>query len=121
MIRMYFQNVNGLHIADDGIDILDAMYHMETIRADVFGFVETKLDCQDKQIQAILHKQKKKVSSHCKLASCNSDLSWHSSNKPGRAMLGITGPLVGQVRQTLLDDLGKWGDWNYLDTTDERC
>jgi hypothetical protein len=40
IIRIYFQNVNGLKIHEDGADILDSFFHMETIRADVFGFVE---------------------------------------------------------------------------------
>lgn len=50
VIRIYFQNINGLRLADNGSDILDTFCHMETIRADIFGFAETKLDCRSPEI-----------------------------------------------------------------------
>ena len=108
VLRFYFQNVNGLKLAENGNDILDAFYHMETIRADVFGFAETKLDCRISSTQSLLHRLKQKVWGHCKLSSCSSILPWHSSNKPGGVLLGVTGPLVGRVKFSFNDDLGRW-------------
>ena len=108
VIRVYFQNVNGLRLYEDGTDILDAFFHMEHIRADIFGFVETKLDCRSQLVQATLHKQKRKVWRHCKLVSSSSSLPWHSSTKPGGVLLGVTGPLVGRVQKRIDDDLGRW-------------
>ena len=108
MIRFYFQNVNGLRLADDGSDILDAFHQMETIGADVFGFAETKLDCRNQSIGSLIHRQKKKIWAHCKVVSSSSILPWHSTSKPGGVMLGITGPMVGRIRNTLDDDLGRW-------------
>ena len=108
VIRFYFQNVNGLRLADDGSDILDAFHQMETIGADVFGFAETKLDCRNQSIGSLIHRQKKKIWPHCKVVSSSSILPWHSTSKPGGVMLGITGPMVGRIRNTLDDDLGRW-------------
>ena len=108
IIRFYFQNVNGLRVCDGGIDMLDAMYHMETIRADVFGFAETKLDCRNSKEKSLIQRNKNKVWSHCRISTGSSDLPWHALTKPGGVMLGITGPLVGRLRKTVDDALGRW-------------
>ena len=42
IIRLYFQNINGLRLGDDGLDILDTFYQMEHIQADAFAFCKTK-------------------------------------------------------------------------------
>ena len=60
VIRVYFQNVNGLRAADNGIDVLDAFYHMETIRSDIFGFAETKLNCRATSVQPCCTNRKRK-------------------------------------------------------------
>ena len=114
VLRIYFQNVNGLKLSDDGNDILDSFFHMETIRADVFGFVETKLDCRHPSVLSTIHKQKRKVWSHCKLELSSSDSSWHSPIKPGGTLLGVTGPLVGRIHRTISDDLGRWSGMECL-------
>ena len=106
VLRFYFQNVNGLRFGDNGSDILDAFFHMESIRADVFGFVETKLDCRQSFVQQLLHRQKQKVWDHCKLVTASSSCPWHSPHKPGGTLLAVTGPLIGRARHTISDDLG---------------
>ena len=88
--------------------MLDAMYHMETIRADVFGFAETKLDCRHSKVKSLIQRNKNKVWSHCRISTGSSDLPWHALTKPGGVMLGITGPLVGRLRKTVDDALGRW-------------
>ena len=108
VIRVYFQNVNGLRASDNGIDVLDAFYQMESIRSDIFGFAETKLNCRATSVQSMLYTQKKKVWPHCKITTGSSDLPWHTTSKPGGVLLGVTGPLVGRVQHTIQDDLGRW-------------
>ena len=81
---------------------------METIRADVFGFVETKLDCQQSKVRELFHTQKRKVWPHCKIQTASSSTQWHSLYKPGGTLLGVTGPLVGRVKTSISDDLGRW-------------
>ena len=86
---------------------------MEAIRSDIFGFAETKLHCRDTKVQSMLHKQKKKVWSHCKMATGSSDVPWHSFSKPGGVLLGVTGPSEEsetQFRMNWEDGL----DLNYL-------
>ena len=95
VVRIYFQNINGLRIAENGADILDTFYQKETIRADIFGFMETKLDCRNSQVQTQIHRAKAKVWEHCKIATCNSACTWRSLYKPGGTLLGIAGAMVG--------------------------
>ena len=54
-LRIYFQNIHGLRLCDDGADLLDTFYQMETIQANILGFVETKLDCKNPQVQTQIH------------------------------------------------------------------
>ena len=114
VLRIYFQNVNGLKLYDNGADILDAFFHMETIRADIFGFVETKLDFRQPSVLSTIHKQKRKVWDHCKLELSSSNSPWHSPIKPGGTLIGVTGPLVGRAHRTLSDDLGRWSGMECL-------
>jgi hypothetical protein len=53
-IRVYFQNVNGLRIQDLGVDILETFLQIKEVQADIFGIVETKLNCQNSTVQATL-------------------------------------------------------------------
>jgi exonuclease III len=120
VIRIYFQNVNGLRTFDNGVDILDSLYQMETIRADIFGFAETKLDCRNAQVRSMIHAAKQKVWEHSRIMTCSSVSTWQSLYKPGGTLLGITGPLVGRVRQQVQDDLGRWVGVELLGR-DGRC
>ena len=108
VIRLYFQNVNGLRVSENGLDITSAFYHMDNIRADVFGFAETKLDCQSQHVRSLLRRSKTKIWPHACISTSSSNIPWHSCTKPGGVLLGVTGPLVGRVKQTIDDDLGRW-------------
>jgi exonuclease III len=108
VIRIYFQNVNGLRTYDGDADILDSFYQMENIRADIFGFAETKLDCHHPKVRSLIHQAKGKIWEHSKITTSSSTCSWNSLHKPGGTLLGVTGPLVGRVRETITDPLGRW-------------
>ena len=97
VIRIYFQNVNGLRLQDDGSDIADAFLHLENIHADIFGMAETQLHCRNSDVQKILHKCRRQAWDSCKLFTCSSEEAWEKTRKPGGTLLGITGPLLGRV------------------------
>jgi hypothetical protein len=42
--RLYFQNVNGLRLANNGLDILDFYCQMKSIDADIIGANEINVD-----------------------------------------------------------------------------
>jgi hypothetical protein len=81
---------------------------MHSIKADIFGFAETKLDCHNPTIRSLLHQAKSKVWNHCKLSTSSSQTAWPTLHKPGGTLLGITGPLVGRIKSSFSDDLGRW-------------
>jgi hypothetical protein len=81
---------------------------MEAIQADIFAFIETKLDCSNSIVKSLLQRAKSRVWNHCKLSTSSSQTPWHSLHKPGGTLLGITGPLVGRIKTSFSDDLGQW-------------
>ena len=82
--------------------------YMESLCANIFGFVETKIDCRRPDARTLLHKAKNKVWEHSKITTSSSSCTWNSLYKPGGTLLDITGPLVGRVRKSIDDDLGHW-------------
>jgi exonuclease III len=114
VIRIYFQNVNGLRPSDNGADILDSFYHMHSVKADIFGFAETKLDCHNPTVQSLIHQNKSKTWNHCKISTSSSQTPWPTLHKPGGTLLGITGPLVGRIKSSFSDDLGRWTGMEFL-------
>ena len=83
VIRIYFQNVNGLRVHDDGSDIVDAFLHMDNIHADIFGMAETQLHCRSTDVQKILHKCRRQVWDSCKVFTCSSEDPWTKTRNPG--------------------------------------
>jgi hypothetical protein len=81
---------------------------MEAIQADIFAFIETKLDCSNSIVKSLLQRAKSRVWNHCKLSTSSSITPWHSLHKPGGTLLGVTGPLVGCIKTSFSDDLGRW-------------
>jgi exonuclease III len=108
LIRVYFQNVNGLWLQDSGVDILETFMQIKEVQADIFGIVETKLNCQNSTVQATLRRCQRQVWEHSKLFTCSSDEAWDRHLKPGGTMIGVSGPLVGRVKGYYNDRYGRW-------------
>ena len=111
IIRIYFQNVNGLSLKHGAGDVIDAFVHMKDIGANIFGFVETKLNCIDPNIQRKLQQLKTSIwerhDTTSKLVTCSSEMPWDSSFKPGGVALGFSGPLVGRQQKHYKDKYGR--------------
>lgn len=107
-IRLYFQNVNGLRMLDSGTDILETFLQLQDIQADIFGIVETQLNCRAPDVQNVLQQCKRRVWPHCKIFSCSSDEEWQQQRKPGGTLIGVTGHLVGRVKHKCDDKYGRW-------------
>ena len=112
VIRIYFQNVNGLSFKHGAVDVLDSFVHMHAVDADIFGFVETKLNCIDPKVQTKLQSLKNRIwgqqSATSKFVTCSSELPWDSTFKPGGVALGFSGSLVGRQRRHYKDKYGRW-------------
>jgi exonuclease III len=107
-VRLYFQNVNGLRLRDSGSDILETFMQLNEIQADIFGIVETKLNCQSMDVREVIQNCKRKVWPHGKIFTSSSDEEWSHTSKPGGTMLGVTGTLVGRVKKHNADKYGRW-------------
>lgn len=107
-IRVYFQNVIGLRLQDSGTDILETFLQLQDIQVDIFGIVETQLNCRAPDVQQVLQRCKRRVWDHCKLYSCSSDEEWQHQRKPGGTLIGVTGQLVGRIKSHFVDKYGRW-------------
>ena len=108
IIRLYFQNVNGLRLADDCADITETFLHLQNVQADIFGIVETQLHCRKPDIQSKLQNCKRRIWDNCALHTASSEEEWNYNRKPGGTLLGITGPLAGRMKLAHKDQYGRW-------------
>jgi hypothetical protein len=108
VIRLYFQNVNGLRLQDSAVDISETFLQLKNIEANIFGIAETQLHCRNQHIQRTLQDTKRRIWDQCKLFSCSTEEEWESQRKPGGTLLGVTGALVGRVRKQHMDKYGRW-------------
>jgi hypothetical protein len=69
IMRIYFQNVNGLQLDNDGADMIDLFMQMENIRADIFAFAETKLATDQPFVNQLLQRNKRKIWDHARLTT----------------------------------------------------
>jgi hypothetical protein len=51
IFRLYFQNVKGLRMGNNRLDILDYFCHMKSIGADIIGANELNLDTHHSSVQ----------------------------------------------------------------------
>ena len=108
IVRLYFQNVNGLKLSDDCADITETFLHLQNIQADIFGIVETQLHCRKPDIQTKLQVCKRRIWDNCVLHTASSDEEWSYNRKPGGTLLGIAGPLAGRTKTVHKDQYGRW-------------
>lgn len=108
VLRIYFQNINGVRMENDGVDIGDLFHHMDEINADVFGFVETKVNSQLPHVRTKFHQYSRKIWSQSKLHFGHSDVPFEGTDKPGGLLMGLTRRLVGRCRAPFADPFGRW-------------
>ena len=107
-IRLYYQNVNGLRLQEDGSDVTEVFLQLQNMAVDIFGIVETQIHCRNQQVQSQLQLCKRHVWEQCKLFTCSSEEEWNRPWKPGGTLIGVTGSLAGRVRKHHLDKYGRW-------------
>jgi hypothetical protein len=88
-IRVYFQNVNSLWLQDSGVNILETFLQIKEVQADIFGIVETKLNCKQSEVQDILRSSQRRIWDQSKIFTCSSDELWDKHRKPGGTMIGV--------------------------------
>ena len=110
-IRLYCQNVNGI-FDREGIGLDTAFEEIKQVGADIFTFNETHGDESNATARKALRLSKQRMwrdnNEDCKIIHSSSTAPVLTFTKPGGNMVGITGPLVGRIRDTIKDPFGRW-------------
>ena len=111
-IRIYSQNNND--ISDSfGLKYDDTFKHMKEVDADSFSINETHADKMNVRNNRVLESSRRRMfqskeSQYCNLVSLSSIASITKYTKPGRNMMGISGPFVSRMRRWIQDKYGRW-------------
>ena len=110
-IRVYCQNVCGI-FDRDGIGLDSAFKEIKQAGADIFMFNETHGDESNATARRVTRMSKQRMwkdnNEDCKIIHSSSTAPVLNFTKPGGNMVGITGSLVGRIRDTITDPYGRW-------------
>jgi exonuclease III len=106
IFRIYFQNVNGLRLANNGLDILDFFCHMKSIDADIIGASEINVESHHPFVQRLFSKHRNQVWTHSRFSLSSSKISFNSMRKPGGTLVGVTGNTSGRTVKQYSDPMG---------------
>jgi hypothetical protein len=110
-IRVYCQNVCGIYDRE-GIGLDSAFKEIKQAGADIFTFNETHGDESNAVARRALRLSKQRMwrdnNEDCKIVHSSSIAPVINFTKPGGNMVGITGSLVGRIRDTIKDPYGRW-------------
>jgi hypothetical protein len=110
-VRVYCQNVCGI-FDREGIGLESAFKEIKQAGADIFTFNETHGDESNAVARRALRLSKQRMwrdnNEDCKIVHSSSTAPVINFTKPGGNMVGITGSLVGRIRDTITDPYGRW-------------
>jgi hypothetical protein len=110
-VRLYCQNVSGI-FDRDGLGLDSAFKEIKEAGADIFTFNETHGDESNATARRALRMSKQRIwrdnNEDCKIVHSSSTAPVLTFTKPGGNLVGITGSLVGRVRDTITDPYGRW-------------
>jgi hypothetical protein len=110
-IQIYCQNVSGI-FDREGIGLDSAFNKIKQAGADIFTFNETHGDESKAVARRALRQSKQRMwrdnNEDCKIVHSSSKAPVLRFTKPGGNLVGITGSLVGRIRETITDPYGRW-------------
>ena len=116
-VRVYCQNVNGI-FDREGIGLDAAFREIKQTGADIFTFNETHGDESNAVARRALrlskHRMWRENNDDCKIVHSSSIAPVLTFTKPGGNMVGITGSLVGRIRDTITDPYGRWCGYSLI-------
>jgi exonuclease III len=120
ILRIYFQNINGIRLDNDGADMLDIFLQMENIRADIFAFAETKLASDQPFVANLLQRNKRKIWDHARIVTSTSTVVLEGYHKPGGTLTCAANSLVGRIQRTFSDPYGRWSGMELMGRSNKR-
>jgi hypothetical protein len=110
-VRVYCQNVSG-KFDREGIRLDLALREIKQAGADIFTFNETHGDESNATARRVLRLSKQRMwannNEECKLVHSSSNAPVINFTEPGGNLVGITGSLVGRVREIITDSYKQW-------------
>jgi hypothetical protein len=110
-VRTYCKNVIGI-FDRDGIGLDSAFKEIKQAGADIFTFNKTHGDESNATARRAIRMSKQRMrkdnNEDRKIVHSSSTAPVLTFTKPGGNLVGITGPLVGRVRDTITDPYGRW-------------
>jgi hypothetical protein len=110
-VRVYCQNVSGI-FDREGIGLDLAFKEIKQLGADIFTFNETHGDESNATARRALRLSKQRMwkdnNEDCKIVHSSSIAPVLTFTKPGGNLVGITGSLIGRVRDTITDLYERW-------------
>jgi hypothetical protein len=100
--------------------MLDLFMQMESIKADIFAFVETKLATDQPFVNNLIHRNKRKIFDHARLVTSTSKVVMDGYHKPGGTLTCATNSLVGRIRNTYSDTYGRWSGFALMGRSDKK-
>ena len=107
--RVYFCNVNGFKLSNDGGEYTEFCMEMEKLQTDVWGVAETNLDSIQHEVRDILHRTNRKHFEYSKMSVGSSNISARRSYyKPGGTMVCAQGRTTSWIIDHGCNRLGRW-------------
>jgi hypothetical protein len=110
-VCVYCQNECGI-FDREGIELDSTSKEIKQVGADIFTFNETHGDESNATARRVLRLSKQRMwkdnNEDCKIVHSSSTAPVLNFTKPGGNMVGITGSLVGRIRDTITDPYGRW-------------
>jgi exonuclease III len=114
IFRLYFQNVKGLRLGNNGLDMLDYFCQMKSIDANIIGANEINLDTNHPLVQRTFRRHQSQVWAHSRIQTSSSQISFNSTRKPGGTLLGVTGNTSGRIMSHYSDSMGRFSSLTLL-------
>ena len=108
LLRLYFQNVEGLKISDGNANLTAMCRSMHEKDVSIFGFAESNVEWKNYKARSLVYKTIRKQWHSFSWAHSTSSTEFKSFYKPGGTMTVATGPVQSFVRDKTSDPLGRW-------------
>ena len=109
IFRVYFCNINGLKLGNDGGDYAEFCLEMEKLQTDTWGIAETNLDSCQHCVRDIVHKTTRKHFEYGKLSIGSSMVPARKSHyKPGGTLMCSQGKATSRIIDQGNDRYGRW-------------
>jgi exonuclease III len=120
VVRVYFQNLNGLKWDKYGGIWPMACQSMAAIQADILGFAEVNQDTSNYDIKRQLEAVAAKQFGQMRLIAATSNRAVRKTFKPGGTMMLTTNSMAKWIHETSRDRMGRWVTTRYRGENNQK-